>query len=172
MMYYAFMETLRKNEYFLTRDVAGEISQSPDTPYYRSLSDGEVHNRVHQVIYHTYKRHADFASKSRNRDPMGEWYARIGQERFEEGFPLDEVVKVFTLIRKRVMRCVEERMHPEEDWSMAQASKLYWSFNLFFDAVTRSVTEGYRKAAGPGYFTGFWQSQERSLPSPDPRRVP
>jgi hypothetical protein len=151
MMYYTFMETLKKNEYFLTRDVAGEIWQSPETSHYRTLTDGEVHNRVHQVIYHTYKRHADFVERGKSGDTMGAWYSRIGQERFEEGFPLEEVVKAFSYIRRRVMRCVEERMHPEEDWSMTQASRLYWSFSLFFDAVTRAVVEGYRKAAGTGW---------------------
>jgi hypothetical protein len=151
MMYYTFMETLRKNEYFLTRDVAGEIVQAQETAHYRTLSDGEIFNRVHQVIYHIYKRHSACLKNGSTKNTMGAWYARIGQERYHEGFPLEEVVEAFFLIRRRVMRSVVDRMHPEEDWSMTQASKLYWNVSLFFDAMTRSVIEGYRKESEPAH---------------------
>jgi hypothetical protein len=151
MMYYTFMEALRKNEYFLTRDVAGEIRLSPETVHYQTLPEGELFNRVHQVIYHLYKRHSAFLDNETSRDTMGSWYSRLGSRRFHEGFPLEEVVGALFFIRKRVMRCVEERMHPEEDWSMNQASKLYWNVSLFFDAMIRAVIEGYRKESAPGH---------------------
>jgi hypothetical protein len=150
MKYYLFMETLRKNEYFLTRDVVGEIMRGPRTRHYRELSDGELHNRVHQIIYHVYKRHTSFLDNGTTKDMLAAWYLNLGQERYREGFPLDEVVEVFTIVRKRVMRCVEDRMLPEEDWSMKEASKLYWNVSLFFDAMSTAVIEGYQKGSEPG----------------------
>jgi hypothetical protein len=150
MMYYHFLESLRKNEYFVARDVAGEIRKAPGTPHYRALSEGELYNRVHQVIYHIYKRHYSFLNNGSTKNMLGTWYAKLGKDRFYEGFPLEEVVEVFSFIRRRVMRCVEERMHPEEDWSMKQASKTYWNVSLFFDAMTGAVIEGYQKESDQG----------------------
>jgi hypothetical protein len=154
MMYYNFMETLRKNEYFLARDLAGEIRKAPETPHYRTLPEEELFKRIHQIIYHLYKRHASCLNSQSSKNTLGTWYSRLGQERFHEGFPLEEVLQVFVLIRKRIMRCVAERMHPEEDWSVNGTSRLYWNVSLFFDAMVRAVTAGYKEKSAPGPDSG------------------
>lgn len=148
-MYYHFMEAIRKNEYFLVRDLTGEIMQAPETAHYRTLPEEELYRRVHQIIYHLYKRHANCLKRDSSRNTMGTWYSRLGQERFNEGFPLDQVLNAFILIRKRIMRCAAERMLPE-DWGANGASRLYWNVSLFFDAVARSVDTGYRSGSAPG----------------------
>lgn len=155
-MYYNFMETLRKNEYFITREVAGHIGRAPETAHYRALPDQELFNRVHQVVYHLYKRpDPRLYEGGPKSNSLGSWYSRLGQERSREGFPLGEVVKALSFIRKKVMRCVGERMLLDEGISDGQAARLYWNVSLFFDAISGAVTEGYlkepaRKACDPG----------------------
>ena len=142
-MHCNFMETLKENEYAVTRDVAEHIRRAPETAHYRDLPDRELFTRVHQVVSHLYKRPDPRLYDDGPKNFLGAWYARLGQERSREGFPLGEVVVALSFIRKKIMRCVGEMMLLDEGISDGQAARLYWSVSLFFDAVAGAVAEGY-----------------------------
>lgn len=144
-MYGNFMETLKENEYAVTRDVAGHIGRAPETFHYRDLPDQELFTRVHQVVSHLYKRPDLHQHEDGPKNSLGAWYSRLGRERSREGFPLGEVVVALSFIRKKIMRCVGERMLLDEGISDGQAASLYWNVSLFFDAVAGAVAEGYLK---------------------------
>ncbi len=140
-----FMETLRMNENSVARDVAGHIRRAPETTHYRDLPDQELFTRVHRVVSHLYTRPDPRLYEDGPKNSLGAWYSRLGQERSRQGVPLGEVVVALSFIRKKIMRCVGERMLLDEGISDGQAARLYWSVSLFFDAVAGAVAEGYLK---------------------------
>ncbi len=146
MLYYHLMETLRKNEYLLTRDLVGEIRQTPEASHYHALIEGTLYDRIHEVIYHTYKRHADWMESETSKNTLASYYADLGRQRREEGIPLDEVIVTLFLIKKRVYRCINERMDLEASYTQKEITDLFLNVGLFFDRMVQAVISGYEES--------------------------
>lgn len=147
MIYYNLMETLRKNEYFLTRDLVGEIRESPETSHCRELEEDKLYEWVHQVIYHTYKRHSDWLSNDTSKGTIFAYCSELGKQGRREGLPLQDVVQSLFLIKKRIYRCITERMALETDYTTKEATELFLNLDLFYDRVAQAVIAGYQKEA-------------------------
>lgn len=147
MLYYNMMETLRKNEYLLTRDLVAEIRSTPEAAHYHSLMDDALYDRIHQVIYHTYKRHSDWLDNESSKNTVTAHYSELGRQRHEEGIPLHEVIVTLFLIKKRVYRCINERMDLEATYTQKQVTDLFLNVGFFFDRMVQSVVAGYQETA-------------------------
>lgn len=146
MIYYHLMETLRKNEYFITRDLVNELRGMPEIPHYSSLKEDVLYERVHQVIYHTYKRHCDALSRESSKNTIRSFYSDLGRSRSAEGIPLNETIGALFLIKKRICRCVIERMALDEGYAPGQVAGLFFNVGLFFDRMAEGIITGYEEA--------------------------
>ncbi len=147
MLYYNLMETVRKNEYLLTRDLVGEIRKTPEAAHYHNLMEDALYERIHQVIYHAYKRHSDWLDNESSKNTISAYYSELGRERHEEGIPLHEVIVALFLIKKRVYRCINERMDLGKNYTHKQVTDLFLNVGLFFDRMVRSVITGYQESS-------------------------
>lgn len=145
MLYYNFMETLRKNEYFLTRDIIREIKTMPEAPHYRAMPDDALYGRVHKIIYHAYKRHSAWLTDTASRNAVFSHYSEIGRLRFREDIPLDEVVRAFLAVKAGVFGCIAGRIPLDTDYTPGQTGELFMNIGLFFDRIILAVISGYRK---------------------------
>lgn len=144
MMYYNLMETLRKNEYFLTRDLVREIRDFPETSHYRAVAEDNLYNWVHQIIYHTYKRHSAWLSNDTSKNTISVIYSELGKQRRRDGLPLQDVIQALFLIKKRIYQCITERMALETDYTMKETTELFMNLDLFYDRVAQAVIAGYQ----------------------------
>jgi hypothetical protein len=144
MIYYNLMETLRKNEYFLTRDLVREIREFPETSHYRAVEEDKLYNWIHQVIYHTYKRHSAWLSNDTSKNTIIATYSELGKHRRREGIPLEDVIQALFLIKKRIYRCMNERMALETDYTMKEATELFLNLGIFYDRVAQAIITGYQ----------------------------
>ncbi|HQG31662.1 MAG TPA: hypothetical protein PLA83_07020 [Deltaproteobacteria bacterium] len=148
MIYYNLMETLRKNEYFLTRDLVREIRESPETSHYRAVEEDKLYNWVHQVIYHTYKRHSAWLGNDTSKNTIFAYYSELGKQRRREGLPLQDIVQSLFLIKKRIYQCITERMALETDYTAKETTELFVNLDLFYDRVAQAIIAGYQKETG------------------------
>lgn len=147
MIYYNLMETLRKNEYFLTRDLVREIRELPETSHYRAVEEDTLYNRIHQIIYHTYKRHSTWLSNDTSKNTIFAYYSELGRQRHREGLPLQDVIQALFLIKKRLYQCITERMGIEADYTMKEVAELFLNIDLFYDRVAQAIISGYQEEA-------------------------
>lgn len=144
MMYYNLMETLRKNEYFLTRDLVGEIRELPETSHYRAVDQNHLYDWVHQVIYHTYKRHSAWLSNDTSKGTISIIYSELGKQRRRDGLPLQDVIQALFLIKKRIYQCITERMALETNYTTKETTELFMNLDLFYDRVAQAIIAGYQ----------------------------
>jgi hypothetical protein len=146
-------ELIRKNEYFLTRDLVMEIRENPDITYYSTIHEEFLYDRIHHVLYHVYKRLPSWLSEGVSKNTLDNIYSEIGRQRYREGIPVEEVVRVLFLIKRRICRYIAENAsvkYSELDLPVEFFSRM----NLFFERMAGAVFSGYPGRTSPDGKTG------------------
>jgi len=147
MTFSSLGEIIRKNEYFLTKDVVKEIRQAPGIRHYRNTTDNSLHDRVNRVLYHIYKRLPLWLRQGASKNTIFSLYSEIGRQRHQEGIPLEEMIQVLFLIRRGVFRCLSEQCTRGGGGPLDRTREFFTGVNLFFDHMARAVISGYLECA-------------------------
>ncbi len=143
MTFSILTEMIRKNEYFLTRDVVKEIRRTPGIRHYRDTMDCSLHDRVNRVLYHIYKRLPHWLHQGVSKNTIFSLYSEIGRQRHREGIPLEEMLQVLFLIRRGIFRCISEQGTRGRGGPPDLTREFSTDVNLFFDHMARAVISGY-----------------------------
>ncbi|HON37599.1 MAG: hypothetical protein ACOX3E_05535 [Desulfomonilia bacterium] len=143
MTFSSLAEIIRKNEYFLTRDVVREIRQTPGIRHYRNTADNSLYDRVNRVLYHIYKRLPHWLRHGVSKHTLFSLYSEVGRQRHREGIPLEELIQVLFLIRRRVFRCISEQCALGRGDHSVPAREFLADVNLLFNHIARAIISGY-----------------------------
>lgn len=126
----------------LTKHWLGDVRENPSTPTYHEFDEEKLYKRAHLV----YSQLSHWISRSTSKDEIRNYYTRLGQERFEEGFALHEVVSALVLLKRHLW------LYILSDGQLSTAFELYQSLELnnrvvlFFDRAIYYTIIGYEEA--------------------------
>lgn len=135
------LHRIEKNWDRIARQVIAERDQDPNLQHYRALSDHEIRARAQDLAQNL----ANWLNQ-KDEAALAERYERLGEARFREGIPLNELIHKIILI-KRVIR-----EHATENNLASTPLEIYAEIDLlrtmaaFFDFVVYHVARGYEAA--------------------------
>ena len=125
----------------LTRHWLADVRENPSTPTYHTFPERSLYERAHLV----YSQLGTWLSRETSKEQVREYYTRLGEERFNEGFALHEVVSALVLLKRHLW------LHILSDGQLSTAFELYQSLELnnrvvlFFDRAIYYTIIGYEE---------------------------
>jgi hypothetical protein len=127
----------------LTQSTLEKLQSNPRTRSYRRLSSADLYGRVYDV-YHDLGRwlleKTDGAVRSRYND--------LGQQRFKEHIPLDEVLWAMVLTKKQLRNYLAAWAPADSAVELYRQRELDYLIGQFFDRAMCYTTEGYEQMRG------------------------
>ena len=145
MIVQGFIDLVDRNAETLTQELMQELRVRKGTDHYRNLPDDVLHERVNRVLSNVTRRLSSWLSKSKPKDTLFAYYRELGRERFREGIPLEEVVLVLMLIKRRIWKFITGHTTPSTDYQLEQLFELNYAVGLFFDRIVLAAITGYQE---------------------------
>ena len=145
MIYHNLMELIQRNEEKIIEELVYEIRGREETPHYRNLSDDILTQRLHHVCYNVYKRLSSWLHANTSKNVVFAYYTGLGRERYKEGIPLEEVIQVLFIIKKKIYHHITDRKSLDNGYTLHQLTELFYYINSFFDKIAYAVIVGYQE---------------------------
>ncbi|MEN6475505.1 MAG: hypothetical protein ABFD81_15945 [Syntrophaceae bacterium] len=145
MIVQGFIDLVDRNAETLTQELMQELRVRKETDHYRNLPDDVLHERVNRVLSNVTRRLSSWLSKSKPKDTLFAYYRELGRERFREGIPLEEVILVLMLIKRRIWKFITNHATFASDYQLDQLFELNYAVGLFFDRVVLAAITGYQE---------------------------
>ena len=126
----------------LTRGAVKKLQSSPLTRSYHRLSADDLHHRVFEV-YHDLGR---WLLKNTER-AIQDRYGELGEQRFNEGVPIAEVLWALLLTRDHLLQYVDTCMSGDSALELYREQELDRLIGRFFDRAVCYSAEGYQRRA-------------------------
>lgn len=126
----------------LTKSWLRDVRENPTTPTYQTFPEEKLYQRAHFV----YSQLGHWISRETGKGEVRGYYMKLGEERFNEGFALYEVVSAIILLKRHLW------LHILSDGQLSTAFELYQSLELnnrvvlFFDRAVYYAIIGYEDA--------------------------
>jgi len=147
MVYDSFLNLVRENADTFTKDLIAEIRTRNETRHYQKIPDQMLYEQISQVIRNVSERMVSWLKKNKPKNTLFAYYSRVGAQRCKEGVPLDEVVIVLMLIKRRIWHFVDaNKLYTGYD--LHELMELNYYITLFFDRIIHSTILGYHKQLG------------------------
>jgi hypothetical protein len=136
------VKLIESNADVLTRHWLADVRENPSTPTYHIFDEDKLYKRAHLV----YSQLSHWISRETSKDEVKNYYVKLGEERFNEGFALHEVVSALVLVKRHLW------LHVLSDGQLSTAFELYQSLELnnrvvlFFDRAIYYTIIGYEEA--------------------------
>lgn len=144
MIVQGFVELMEQNIVTLTQALMDEIRTRKETPHYRELQEDVLYARVNKVMHNATSRLANWLSKTKPKDTLFAYYRELGRERRREGIPLEEVVMVLMLVKRRIWNFLIDNQDFVAAYEIGQLIELTYAVGLFFDRVVLACITGYQ----------------------------
>jgi hypothetical protein len=118
------------------------IRKAPQLKHYNELDDEaliEADARFYPLLARTLDRGLD-------RSLLGDFFAKLGKERMQKGFPISEVIYAVNLAQKTVIDYIANDYAPENQVQMYQAMGLTSQVAEFFLLGCFYLTKGFLEA--------------------------
>jgi hypothetical protein len=137
----------------LADDVARDLATNPRTPAFRSVSVGDLVERVAQVVGHLGNWIGAPAS-----EPVRAEFSEWGRKRFGQGIPLSQIVYAIIIIKMHLRRYIRENGVVDAAFPRVEADyilpmhlhslqELNEKIGTFFDEALFDLAQGYEQAA-------------------------
>jgi hypothetical protein len=136
------VKLIEDNADILTKNWLQDVRQNPTTPTYQKFPEEKLYQRAHFV----YSQLGHWISRETSKGEVHSYYEKLGEERFNEGFALYEVVSAIILLKRHLW------LHILSDGQLSTAFELYQSLELnnrvvlFFDRAVYYAIIGYEAA--------------------------
>lgn len=126
----------------LTAGVLTKVKASPRTPAYHNLSNHELHDRVFDVFH-------DLGCWlwEKSEPAVEQWYNQLGEQRWEEGVPLGQVVWALTLTKEYLISYLDSNGLADSAVTLYQQQEFDRIVGHFFDRAVCYTAEGYERRA-------------------------
>ncbi len=147
----------------LTKNWLRDVRQNPTTPTYQNFPEEKLYQRAHFI----YSQLGHWISRETGKGEVRSYYVKLGEERFNEGFGLYEVVSAIILLKRHLW------LHVLSDGQLSTAFELYQSLELnnrvvlFFDRAVYYAIIGYeeavrkRMAKDKGFFSKIFSGKKK-----------
>ena len=132
----------------ITNDLVKEFRKREETWHYRDFSEEIVYERVHQILYHVYQKLGSWLNQNMSKDVIFAYYTELGRERFKEGIPLQEVVMVLLLVKRKLWKYMTDNRLLDSGYGLNQMMEMNYYISVFFDRIVHSVIIGYQEEMG------------------------
>lgn len=145
MIVQGFIDLMDQNAETLIQDLMQEFRARKETDHYRALPDDVLHERVAKVLHNVTGRLSNWLSKNKPKDTLFAYYRELGRERYREGIPLEEVIMVLMLIKRRIWKFITGQGAFVSGYQLDQLFELNYAVGLFFDRVVLATITGYQE---------------------------
>ncbi|MBN1635200.1 MAG: hypothetical protein JW920_01725 [Deltaproteobacteria bacterium] len=171
MIYQKLIETIEKNADVLTKEIVSEIQKLEETTHYRTLPQDVVYDRVHRVFYNVYRKLGNWLSKDKPKNVVFAYYSEVGRERLKENIPLQEVILILQLIRRKLWDFVILNRVFDSGYGLNQVLELNSHVAIFFDSIIYATVSGYenemkytvQKNISPSQFSKIYPAETEPL---------
>ena len=122
--------------------------------HYRTLDEESLRNRARDLVSNL--RHWLNAGED---DATERRYRALGQTRFQQGFPLHEVVTAIQLIERKIEDYIQSENAAQNAVDLYAELEMLRALHRYFQVVQRSVVEGYEREAQAAH---AWQLSRAS----------
>lgn len=145
MMHDALMKLIQQNEESILEDLVQDIRGRHELQHYHAFSGEVLAERLHHVCQNAYKRFSTWLSNNTSKNVAFAYYTGMGRQRHQEGIPLEEVIMVLFIIKKKIYD------HGRAHASLVEGDALHGllealvDINAFFDEIAFAIIVGYRE---------------------------
>ena len=128
------------------QDIAAAVVLAAHTDersrHYRSLDDEGLRNRAHDLVANL-RQWLDAG----NDDSAELRYRALGQTRYQQHFPLHEVITAIQLIERKIEDYIQVENAAQSSLDLYAELEMLRALHRYFQVVQRSVVEGYERSA-------------------------
>jgi hypothetical protein len=144
-MYKKFMELIEDNAEDIAKSIVQTIYNNEEFSQYRGISNDILTERVYQVIRNVYERLGNWLDKNKSKNTLFAYYSDLGAQRMRECIPLDEVVKLYQLIKREIWHAFREELSVNDDFELKRLMEIDFYVDLFFDRIITAIISGYQR---------------------------
>jgi len=132
---------ISKDSHIITENWVIEVSTHNSTKKYGTYSQDILFEKAHTVI----SQFSEWMTTPKgHKQHIWEYYKKVGQNRYDQGFRLSEVISALSLTRKHIFSHVlANRKVWKKSIAMYQVLDFMWQVNYFFDKANYYVTYGF-----------------------------
>jgi len=139
MISQTLVELIEKNADKITQQWLADVKKNPLTPYYHTFSEDRLYDRA----FHMYKNLAQFLMVQTPKEEIAKYYKKYGKDRYEEGFPLPQLVYSFILFRRHLWLFVLHSGFYDTAYELHRVLELNNRVILFFDRALFHMVQAY-----------------------------
>ena len=123
----------------MARELKRRLVSDPKTSSFQTLDD----QALYQNIFEIYSRLGHWLLRDAEKGEIRTHYSSIGRQRFEEGFPLDEIIQALVATKKHIWDTIVEKGLMSTTRELDSAVDFITFLNRFFDMAIYYTTLGY-----------------------------
>ena len=123
----------------MARELKRRLVSDPKTSSFQTLDD----QALYQNIFEIYSRLGHWLLRDAEKGEIRTHYSSIGRQRFEEGFPLDEIIQALVATKKHIWDTIVEKGIMRTARELDSAVDFITFLNRFFDMAIYYTTLGY-----------------------------
>jgi hypothetical protein len=143
-MYERFMKLVENQADELAKNIVEEIRKKHEYAHYQELPEDVFAERISQILRNVYVRLGNWLNEDKPKNTLFAYYSDLGAQRFREGIPLDEVIRLFLLVKREIWHVFREEMAVNSEMDLKRLMELDYYVNLFFDRIVSSTISGYQ----------------------------
>ena len=135
------IEMIENDAASMAKELKGKLLSDPSTSSYQTLAD----QAIYQNIFEIYSRLGHWLLRDTEKGEVKTHYSSIGRERFEEGFPLHEIIQALVATKRHIWDTILEKGIMRTTRELDYAVDFITYLNRFFDMAIYYTTLGYYK---------------------------
>jgi hypothetical protein len=139
VMLVRLIEMIENNAASMAKELKEKLLSDPNISSYHTLPD----QALYQNIFEVYSRLGHWLLGDPEKGEVKTHYSSIGRERFEEGFPLHEIIQALVATKKHIWDTILEKGIMRTTRELDSAVDFITYLNRFFDMAIYHTTMGY-----------------------------
>jgi hypothetical protein len=140
------IEMIEGNAEEMAVELKSKLLRDPVTSSFQVLDDRTLYANIFEI----YSRLGHWLLGDTEKGEVRTHYSNVGKQRFEEGFPLHEVVQSIVATKRHIWDTISEKGIMRTARDLNSAVDFITFLNRFFDMATYYTTRGYYNALDTG----------------------
>lgn len=147
-MYEKFMDLIEHSAEDLAQSILQQVLKKDEFRNYLLLPQEVLYERIYLVIRNVYRRLGNWLNEDKPKDTLFAYYNNLGIERFREGVPLVETIRMMQFIKGEIWHLLRENIHVLDDFDLKRLMEIDFYTNVFFDRIITAIIAGYTDEIG------------------------
>jgi hypothetical protein len=137
-----FIEMIERNAEEMAGEMKEKLLSDPATSSFKTLED----RKLYENIFEVYSRLGHWLVRDSEKGELPTHYTSMGEQRFEEGFPLHQVIQAMVATKRHIWDTIMQRGIMRTAKELDSAIDFITYLNRFFDMAIYYTTRGYYRA--------------------------